>query len=149
MKKTGGLFSSQPKPFLDTKPLKPFLVNDQPDHNFASLKLMPETQMLMLVPRPAWQRLAEYIPAYEAVELAGRFGASPGDYEWEWIKDPESIRWWRRATNGFEHLWGMAIAVAVSAGVELYGLVEMMKRARSGRKSFPKRPRWGCPCRPS
>jgi hypothetical protein len=145
MKKTGGLFSSQPKPFLDTKPLKPFLVNDQPDHNFASLKLMPETQMLMLVPRPAWQRLAEYIPAYEAVELAGRFGASPGDYEWEWIKDPESIRWWRRATNGFEHLWGMAIAVAVSAGVELYGLVEIDEKSPFWTEVIPEEAALGLP----
>jgi hypothetical protein len=130
MKKTGGLFSKVGgKPFLDTKPLKPFLVNEQPDHNFASLKLMPETQLVMLVPQPTWQQLAVYIPAAEAVQLAGRFGASPGDYEWEWIKDPESIRWWRRATDGFEHLWGMAVAVRVSAGVELYGLVEIDEKS--------------------
>ena len=145
MKKTGGLFSSQPKPFLDTKPLKPFLVNDQPDHNFASLKLMPETQLVMLVPRPAWQNLAEYIPAYEAVELAGRFGASPGDYEWEWIKDPESIRWWRRATNGFEHLWGMAIAAPVSAGVELYGLVEIDEKSPFWTEVIPEEAALGLP----
>jgi hypothetical protein len=130
MKKTGGLFSkSQTKPFLDTKPLKPVLVNDQPGHTFASLKQMPDTQLLMLVPLAAWRHLGEYILANEAVELAGRFGASPGDYEWEWIKDPEGIRWWRRATNGYEHLWGMAVAVNCREGVELYGLVEIDERS--------------------
>ncbi len=126
MKKTGGLFQrSQTKPFLDTKPLKPFLVNDSPDHKFASLRLMPDTQMVLLVPGVVWRRVPEYIRTYEAVELAGRFGASPGDYEWEWIADPQSIRWWRRATNGFEHLWGMAVAAPVGSQVELYGLVEI------------------------
>jgi hypothetical protein len=130
MKKTDGLFPrSQPKPFLDSKPLKPFLVNDQPAHTFASLKLMPETQLVMLVSRDAWRRLAQYIPAVEAVQLAGRFGASPGDYEWEWISNPESIRWWRRAMNGFEHLWGMAVGVEVKDGLELYGLVEIDEKS--------------------
>ena len=128
MKKTDGLFpKSQPKPFLESKPLKPFLVNDLPAHTFASLKLMPETQLVMLVAREAWRRLAQYIPAVEAVPLAGRFGASPGDYEWEWIHDPESVRWWRRAMNGFEHLWGMG--VDVKDGVELYGLVEIDEKS--------------------
>ncbi len=130
MKKTGGLFQkSQTKPFLDTKPLKPFLVNDHPDHKFASLKLMPDTQLVMLVPRAIWRRVGEYIRAYEAVELAGRFGASPGDYEWEWIANPESIRWWRRATNGFEHLWGMAAMMPAGDLVELYGLVEIDEKS--------------------
>jgi hypothetical protein len=130
MKKTDGLFpKSQPKPFLDSKPLKPFLVNEQPNRTFASLKQMPETQLVMLIPLEAWRRLAQYIPAVEAVQLAGRFGASPGDYEWEWISNPESIRWWRRAMNGFEHLWGMAVGVYVKEGVELYGLVEIDERS--------------------
>ena len=130
MKKTDGLFpKSQRKPFIEGKPLKPFLVNEQPAHTFASLKLIPETQLVMLVAPEAWRRLSEYIPATEAVQLAGRFGASPGDYEWEWIKDPESIRWWRRAVNGFEHLWGMAVGVQVKEGVELYGLVEIDEKS--------------------
>jgi hypothetical protein len=130
MKKTDGLFpKSQRKPFIDSKPLKPFLVNDQPAHTFASLKLMPETQLVLLVPQDAWRRLSQYIPAMEAVQLAGRFGASPGDYEWEWITNPESIRWWRRAMNGFEHLWGMAVSVPVKEGVELYGLVEIDEKS--------------------
>jgi hypothetical protein len=130
MKKTDGLFPrSQPKPFLDSKPLKPFLVNDQPNHTFPSLKLMPETQLVMLVPHDAWRRLGQYIPAAEAVQLAGRFGATPGDYEWEWIADPQSVRWWRRAMNGFEHLWGMAVGMEVKEGVELYGLVEIDEKS--------------------
>ena len=126
MKKPLGLFSkSQPKPFLDSKPAKPFLVNDQPAHTFALLKQIPETQLVMLVAPEAWRRLSQYIPTAEAVQLAGRFGATPGDYEWEWISDPESIRWWRRAMNGFEHLWGMAVGVQMKEGVELYGMVEI------------------------
>ena len=115
----------QGKPAAEVLSLKPFLVNDQPAHVFASLKLMPETQLVMLVSADAWRRLAQYIPVAEAVQLAGRFGASPGDYEWEWISDPESIRWWRRAPEGTEHLWGMAVGLLVKEGVELYGMVEI------------------------
>lgn len=106
-------------------PRDTFIVNDQPTHVYTSLKLMPETQLLMLLPPAAWMRLAQYIPAVEAAELAGRFGASPGEYEWEWIAKPQSLRWWRRGVNGFEHLWGMAAGVPVKEGVELYGLVEI------------------------
>src|SRR5258708_116625 len=86
---------------------------------------MPESQLVMLVPLPAWQRLPEYIANYEAVGLAGRFGAEPGDYEWEWVADPEAVRWWRRAAGGQESLFGMALAVQRGAKVELYGLVEV------------------------
>lgn len=126
MKKTDMLTPKpQPNPAPEIKPDKPFLVNDQPAHAFASLKLIPETQLVMLVPREAWRRLAQYIPAVEAVQLAGRFGAAVGEYEWEWISDPESIRWWRRSLNGFEHLWGMAVGLPVKEGVEIYGMVEI------------------------
>jgi hypothetical protein len=104
---------------------KPFLVNENPNYKFAELHRMPETQLVMLVPRRNWLRLAEYIPAYEAVNLAGRFGADPGDYEWEWISDPEAVRWWRRAPTGYESLCGMALAVHRRELVELYGLVEI------------------------
>jgi hypothetical protein len=62
---------------------------------------------------------------FEAIQLAGRFGASPGTYEWEWITDPEAIRWWRRASDGTESLFGMAVAVHRKDMVELYGLVEV------------------------
>jgi hypothetical protein len=78
-----------------------------------------------VIPRRSWVRLAEYIPAYEAVNLAGRFGADPGDYEWEWLSDPEGIRWWRRDATGRESLFGMAVAVHRNDLVELYGLVEV------------------------
>jgi len=104
---------------------KPFLVNENPTYKFAELSKMPETQLVMLVRKPYWLRLKEYIPAYEAVTLAGRFGADPGDYEWEWIDSPQAVRWWRRAATGFEALSGAAIAITRGELVELYGLVEI------------------------
>jgi hypothetical protein len=104
---------------------KPFLVNEHTTYKFSSLPKMPETQLVMLLPRRNWVRLAEYIPTYEAVNLAGRFGADPGDYEWEWLSDPEGVRWWRRAASGAEFLFGMAVAVHRNDLVELYGLVEV------------------------
>ena len=103
----------------------PFLVNEQTAHKFAELAKMPETQLTMLVPARAWQRLPEYIDNYESIGLAGRFGAEPGDYEWEWVHDPEAVRWWRRSSGGQESLFGMALAVHRNDVVELYGLVEV------------------------
>lgn len=108
-----------------TKPVQPFLVNENPNHRFPELTKMPETQLVMLVPRRTWMRLGEYIQVFEAVHLAGRFGADPGDYEWEWIPDPEGFRWWRRALTGFEFLFGLAVAVPRGEVMELYGLVEV------------------------
>jgi hypothetical protein len=113
------------KLFSDSKKNKPFLVNDHANYKFADLTQMPETQLVMLVPRKTWERLGEYVANYEAVQLAGRFGASPGAYEWEWITEPEAIRWWRRASDGGESLFGMAVAVHRKDMVELYGLVEV------------------------
>jgi len=104
---------------------KPFLVNDHGNHKFAAMGDMPETQLVMLVPRKDWLRLPEYIANYEAVGLAGRFGAEVGDYEWEWVADPEAIRWWRRASTGEVSLFGMALSVTRGDQVELYGLVEV------------------------
>lgn len=104
---------------------KPFLVNTQPNHKFADLASIPETQLVMLVPRDLWPRLPAYIEAYESVSLAGRFGADPGEFEWEWVPNPEGVRWWRRGLTGAEALFGMAVAVSRPAGVELYGLVEL------------------------
>ena len=69
--------------------------------------------------------MPEYIDNYEAVGLAGRFGAEVGDYEWEWVPDPEAIRWWRRASTGEVSLFGMALSVTRGDQVELYGLVEV------------------------
>ena len=113
------------KLFSDSKKNKPFLVNDHANYKFADLPKMPETQLVMLVPRKTWERLGEYVANYEAVQLAGRFGASPGTYEWELIAEPEAIRWWRRASDGSESLFGMAVAVYRKEMVELYGLVEV------------------------
>lgn len=104
---------------------KPFLVNDNPNYRFAELARMPETQLVMLVPTNVWHRVREYINAYEAVSLAGRFGADPGDYEWEWLDEPEAVRWWRRNPDGIESLFGMAVAVRRKDMVELYGMVDV------------------------
>ncbi len=104
---------------------KPFLVNENPNYRFAELSHMPETQLVMVVPLRLWQRLRDYIPAFEAVSLAGRFGADPGDYEWEVLDDPEAVRWWRRSPEGAESLFAMAVAVRRNDLVELYGMVDL------------------------
>jgi hypothetical protein len=104
---------------------KPFLVNESPNYRFAELPRIPETQLVMLVPLRLWQRLPEYIAAYEAVSLAGRFGADPGDFEWEWLENPEAVRWWRRNAEGVESLFGMVVGVRRGDMVELYGMVDV------------------------
>lgn len=104
---------------------KPFLVNENPNYRFAELARIPETQLVMVIPARVWNRLPEYINAYEALSLAGRFGADPGDYEWEWLPSPEAVRWWRRNADGIESLFGMAAAVRRGEMVELYGMVDV------------------------
>jgi hypothetical protein len=104
---------------------KPFLVNDHANYNFAELSKMPETQLVMLVSRKDWERLPEYIEGYESITLAGRFGAEAGSYEWEWVAEPEAVRWWRRNATGEPSLFGMAVAIHRGDLVELYGLVEV------------------------
>jgi hypothetical protein len=111
--------------FRKDKGGRPFLVNDHGNYKFADLPQLPETQLVMLVPRRSWQRLPEYLANYESISLAGRFGAEPGDYEWEWVPNPEALRWWRRASTGQESLFGIALAVHRGDGVELYSLVEV------------------------
>lgn len=108
---------------------KPFLVNENPEYRFSELANMPEAQLVMLVPRRFWQRLAEYINTFEAVTLAGRFGADPGDYEWEWLTDPEGVRWWRRAKNGRESLFGMVVGLRKAENIEVYGMVSVDERS--------------------
>jgi hypothetical protein len=107
------------------KGTQPFVVTEPSTYKFGDLPKMPESQLVMLVPLRIWQRLPEYIANYESIGLAGRFGAEPGDYEWEWVVDPEAVRWWRRAAGGQESLFGMALAVQRGDKVELYGLVEV------------------------
>ncbi len=101
------------------------LVNDQPRHRFSRLHDIPETQLTMLTSRRVWSRMREYVQAFEAVALAGRFGADPGDFEWEWVAEPQGLRWWRRAIDGTEYLFGVAAAVPVGDDVELYGMVSV------------------------
>jgi len=102
-----------------------FLVNEHPKHRFSRLREIPETQLTMLVPTSTWGRMPEYIQSFESVSLAGRFGADPGDFEWEWVDEPQGLRWWRRAVDGSEQLFAMAAVVPVSSGVELYGMVSV------------------------
>lgn len=104
---------------------KSFLVNDNPNYRFTELAKIPETQLVMLTQLRQWLRLREYIQTYESVTLAGRFGADPGDYEWEWLENPEAVRWWRRGADGFESLFGMVVGVRRPEVVELYGLVDV------------------------
>lgn len=100
-----------------------FLVNDHPSHRFSKLHENPEAQLVMLVPAQTWDRVRAHILRYEAVSLAGRFGANPGEYEWEWVNEPEGIRWWRRAADGNEYLFGVVAAIRRLQGIELYGMV--------------------------
>jgi hypothetical protein len=123
----------------------PFLVNDHANYSFADLGQMPETQMVMLVPRRTWQRLAEYIANFESIALAGRFGAQPGDYEWEWVTSPEAVRWWRRASTGQESLFGMAVAVHRGELIELYGLVEVDENSPHWSEVIPEEAANGMP----
>jgi hypothetical protein len=104
---------------------QPFLVNENPSYKFADLRKMPDTQLVMLIRKPFWARLKEYVEAFEALTLAGRFGAEPGDYEWEWINNPPAVRWWRRNAEGIESLCGIVLAIPRGELVELYGLVEI------------------------
>ena len=100
-----------------------FLVNDHPAHRFSKLHENPEAQLVMLVPGQTWERVRLHIQRYESIALAGRFGAMPGEYEWEWVNEPEGIRWWRRAGDGNEYLFGVVAAIRRLQGVELYGMV--------------------------
>jgi hypothetical protein len=101
-----------------SKGTHPFVVTEPQTYKFGDLPKMPESQLVMLVPLRIWQRLPEYIANYESIGLAGRFGAEPGDYEWEWVVEPEAVRWWRRAASGQESLFGMALAVQRGDKVE-------------------------------
>lgn len=71
-----------------------------PNHIYKTASQMPESQLQMIVPRVLWRRTRAYIPHFEAVHLAGRFGADPGDYEWELLDQPHGLKWWRRTKMG-------------------------------------------------
>ena len=76
------------------------VINLAPQHKFKSLSKWPEAQLMLLMPRVLWNRARLYVPHFEAVNLAGRFGADPGDYEWEVISEPQGFKWWRRTISG-------------------------------------------------
>lgn len=77
------------------------LINLAPlNYVYKTASQMPESQLQMIVPRALWLRVRAYIPHFEAVHLAGRFGADLGDYEWELLDQPHGLKWWRRTTMG-------------------------------------------------
>jgi len=105
---------------------KPFLVNEHATYRFAELAKLPDTQLVMLVPKKVFVRLPEFIAAYEAVSLAGRFGADPGDYEWEVLSDPQGFKWWRRTVGGDPAYCAAILAPDVSTDpIEVFGMIDI------------------------
>jgi hypothetical protein len=60
------------------------------------------------------------------VHLAGRFGADPGDYEWEVIAEPQGLKWWRRTISGDAAYCAFIVAPDTNSDpVEIFGLVDI------------------------
>lgn len=78
------------------------------------------------MPRAIWERARTYVPHFEEVRLAGRFGAQPGDYEWEMIDQPQGFKWWRRTTMGDAAYYAAVVAPAPAADpLEVFGLIDI------------------------
>ncbi|MBI5291953.1 MAG: hypothetical protein HY872_08770 [Chloroflexi bacterium] len=102
------------------------VINLAPQHKFQGLADLPEAQLLMLAPRGIWLRTRTYVPQFEAVHLAGRFGADPGDYEWEPIDQPQGFKWWRRTALGDAAYCAAIIAPAAQSDpIEVFGLIDI------------------------
>ena len=102
------------------------VINLAPQHKFRHLHKWPEAQLLLLMPRVLWNRTRIYVPHFEAVHLAGRFGADPGDYEWEVLSDPQGFKWWRRTIGGDAAYCAFVVAPDVSVDpVEVFGFVDI------------------------
>ncbi|MBI3362287.1 MAG: hypothetical protein HY023_14390 [Chloroflexi bacterium] len=102
------------------------VVNLTPQHQFSALHDWPETQLLLLVPRKIWARAQSYVPQFEDVKLAGRFGADPGDFEWEILPQPQGFKWWRRTTRGDASYFGVLITPNAEADMlEAYGMLDI------------------------
>lgn len=100
--------------------------NLAPQHKFKGLKDWPEAQLLLLMPRVLWNRTRIYVPHYESIHLAGRFGADPGDYEWESITEPQGFKWWRRTVAGDAAYCAFIVAPDVHTDpVEVFGLIDI------------------------
>lgn len=102
------------------------VINLAPQHKFKGLKDWPEAQLLLQMPRVLWNRTRQYVPHFEAVSLAGRFGADQGDYEWELISEPQGFKWWRRTVAGDAAYTAFIVAPDVSGDlVEIFGLIDI------------------------
>ncbi|MBM4423018.1 MAG: hypothetical protein FJ030_06445 [Chloroflexi bacterium] len=102
------------------------VINLAPQHKFKHLGKWPESQLLMQVPRVLWNHTRQYVPHFEAVHLAGRFGAEQGDYEWEVIAEPQGLKWWRRTVGGDAAYCAFTVAPDVSTDpVEVFGLIDI------------------------
>jgi hypothetical protein len=102
------------------------VINLAPQHKFKGLKDWPEAQLLLQMPRVLWNRTRQYVPHFEAVSLAGRFGADQGDYEWELISEPQGFKWWRRTVTGDAAYTAFIVAPDVSGDlVEVFGLIDI------------------------
>lgn len=109
-----------------------FVLNLAPQHTFSALGDWPEAQLLLLVPRPIWDRARQYVPLAEATDLAGRFGANPGEFEWDLLpQEPQGFKWMRRAAEGDAIYFGFAVAADPAADpVEVYGLIDIGSDSR-------------------
>ena len=107
-------------------PVQRAVINLAPQHKFKGLSKWPEAQLLLLMPRVLWNRTRLYVPYFEAMHLAGRFGADPGDYEWEVLSDPQGFKWWRRTVGGDPAYCAAILAPDVSTDpIEVFGMIDI------------------------
>lgn len=107
-------------------PVQRAVINLAPQHKFKGLSKWPEAQLMLLMPRVLWNRTRIYVPYFEAVHLAGRFGAEPGDYEWEVIDEPQGLKWWRRTVGGDAAYCAFIVVPDMSLDpVEVFGIIDI------------------------
>ncbi len=107
-------------------PKPEFVLNLAPQHSFSAVPAWPEAQLLLLVPRAIWARARAYVPKFEAASLAGRFGANPGEYEWELIDEPQGFKWMRRTLTGDAAFFAFAVTADPAADpLEVYGMIDV------------------------
>jgi hypothetical protein len=107
-------------------PVKRAVINLAPQHKFKGLSKWPEAQLLLLMPRVLWNRTRVYVPYFEAVHLSGRFGADPGDFEWEVIDDPQGLKWWRRTAGGDAAYCAFIVAPDLTMDpLEVFGIIDI------------------------
>lgn len=111
-------------------PVQRAVINLAPQHKFRGLSKWPEAQLLLLMPRILWNRTRVYVPYFEAVHLSGRFGAEPGDYEWEVLDEPQGLKWWRRTVGGDAAYCAFIVAPDVTIDpIEIFGMIDIASDA--------------------